>query len=614
MFPLKCSIPPLTIFLLLFNIYAIAQQTDKTVATVGNLKISEQEFKLRYELVPHYTRKQFNQDSSKIDLLNSIIAEKLLSQEAKNIGLDTTEYYKCSIQQIKDIYVRDALYKKYIDSKVTINQNEIQKALSRRSKFLSIRIISAPDSLIIYNYFSQLNHGASFDSIGRISDPVEYDSNKTPLKITYGQMEDDAVEDVLYGLKIGQFSSPVKTTGGWFILRLMGISSEVASNSNESTYNRTIENVIRLRKARTIGLKYLDKFYKNKKATVDSTLFLKLTEKISSILTTKKRNNDFGRDNKLFLDEGNIISILNEFGNSIDEEEIVHISKNPVIFKEYLYSLIIYPILIADPSINSVAYNLMQNLNKYIQYKYLSSEGYKEGLLTNPDVQEETNIWGNDYLAKMLKNKIRDSIHVTDDDVADYYKNNKGIEKVNILEILNNDLGVIETVFKELKAGKDFRELAGQYTQRSWTKDRGGEFGYFPSNSFAEIGQVASRLRINQVYGPVRTDSGYSIVKLIDRKTDSTKTIIDFDNTKDQLKDELMTKEFNKKFYKHIANLAEKYKISINERLLKDIKVLNIPMFTFKYIGFGGRIAALPFLDAWYDWINYVDDKSKIVF
>ena len=613
MFTLKLVFPAIIIFLF-FNITILSQQNNKTLATAGNQKISEQEFKLRYELVPHFTRKQFNEDSSKIDLLNSIIAEKLLAQEATELGLANTDYYKLSIQQIKDLYVRDALYKKYIDSKVKISQDETQKALYRRSKFLSVRIISTQDSLTIFNYFNQLKHGASFDSIGRITDPVEYDSNKTPIKITYGQMEDERIEDVLYGLKTGEYSSPVKSTNGWFIFKLLGISSEVASNVKDPSYNRTIENVIRLRKARIIGLKYLGNFYKNKKATIDSTLFLKLSEKISSILTDKKRNNDFGRDNKLFLDEGSIMSILNDFGNSAGEEEIVHIEKNPIKLNEYLYSLIIYPILISDPSIRSVAYNLMQNLNKYIQYKYLSGEGYKEGLQSLPDVQEETNIWGNDYLAKMLKNKIRDSIHVTDDDVVNYYKNNKGIEKVNILEILNNNLEVIETVFKELRAGKDFRELAEQYSQRSWTKNRGGEFGYFPSSAFGAIGQVASRLRINQVYGPVSTDSGYSIVKLIDRRIDSTKSNSEFEEEKDQLKDELMTREFNNKFYKHIANLAEKYKFSINEKVLKNIKVLDIPMFTFKYVGFGGRIAALPFLDAWYDWVKYFDNNSNVIF
>jgi hypothetical protein len=589
-----------------------AQQTDTVIATVGNQVITEREFVKRYELVPHYTRNHSNEDSSKIDLLHSIIAEKLLAQEASTLGLDTSEYYKNSIQQMNDLYVRDALYNAEVDSKVEINPRDVQKALNRRSEFLSVRIISSVDSSTIFRYANQLKHGASFDSIGRITDPEEYDSNKAPLKITYGQMESDHVEDVLYGLKPGNISSPVKTANGWYIFKLLGVSRELPQNYNSPNYNRTINNVIRMRKSRVIGMKYLDSFYKDKKAIIDSVLFLKLARKVSSILTEKMRNHDFGRDNKLFLDEGSIMKILNDFGNSTDNAEIVHINQNPVILKEYMYSLIVYPLLIADPALNSVAFNLMDNLNKYIQYKFLSGKGYQKGLQSTPELREEINIWGSDYLAKMLKNKFRDSIHVTDEELVNYYKNNKGLEKLNILEILNKDIVVIDTVFKELMAHKDFRELATKYTERSWTKNTGGEFGYFPSSAFGEIGMFASRLKMNQIYGPISTDSGYSIIKLIGRKVDTTGSIAKFEDIKDQLKEEMLTKEFNKKFYKYIADLSKKYSFSINEKALKSIKVLNIPMFTFKYIGFGGRIAALPFLDAWYDWIKYLDNKPDI--
>lgn len=605
----KCLIA----LLFIVSIEISGQHKDNTIATVGNQKISEREFKLRYELVPHYTRDQFNEDSSKTDLINSIIAEKLLAQEAIKKGFNNTDYFKYSIQQMKDLFVRDALYKSKIDSKIQISQADIQKALDRRAKSLYVRIISAYDSTLIFNYFSQLQNNAPFDSIGRISDPVEYDSNKAPLKITYGQMQNDYVEDTLYSLHVGQFSSPVKTNAGWFIFKLVGIGSEVPPNANDPNFNRTITNVIRLRKSRIIGVKYLDNFYKNKEAIVDSALFLKLAEKISLVLTDKKRNHDFGRENKLFLDEGNILGILNDFGNNIDNGNIVHIERNPISLKEYLYSLLVYPILISDPSFRSVAYNLMENLNKYIQYKFLSEEGIKQGFQNTPDVVEDLRIWGDDYLAKMLKNKFRDSINVTDEDVKNYYEKNKGLEKVNILEILNNNLDVIDTVFKELRAGKDFRELARKYTQRSWTKENGGEFGYFPTSSFGVIGEVASKLKLNHVYGPVKTDSGYSVIKLIGRIIDTTNSENNFESEKNDIRSELLVKEFNQKFFKYIAKLAEKTNISVNEKDLKNLKVLDIPMFTYRYIGFGGRITAMPFLDAWYDWVKYIDKKSNKV-
>lgn len=605
---LKC----LVVLLLIINVKESAQDINKFVGSVGNQKISGREFKIRYELVPHLSRDQFSEDSSKQDLLYSIIAEKLLALESNRLGYDTTEYFRNSMQQIRDLYVRDALYKRKIDSQVKISQQDIQKALSRYSQSLEVKIISAKDSSTIFTYYKGLQNGASFESIEKVSDPIEYDSNKAPMKITYGQMQDDYVEDTLYSLNIGSFSSPVNAKGSWFIFKLVGKITRAAANANDPNYDKTVLNIIRMRKSRVIGVKYLENFYKNKKAIVDSTLFLNLAEKVAAALSDKKQNNDYGREGFLYLDEGNILKIFNELG-SASNADLVHIEKSPVKVKEFLFSLIVYPFLIKDPSFKKVAYELMANLNKYIQYKFLADEGFKEGLQNIPEVKEDINIWKDDYLAKMLKNTFRDSVHVSDEDIKNYYMTNKDYEKVDILEIMNNDLQVIENVFNDLKAGKDFRDLAREYTQRSWTKNKGGEFGYFPITAFGEIGRIASRLKLNQVYGPIRTDSGYSVIKLIGKKIDSTKTYEDFDSMKTQLKYDLLGKQFDQKFYKYIAELADKYQFSINEKNFQNVKVTSIPMFTYRYIGFGGRIAAVPYLGQWYEWINYVKNKSVLI-
>ncbi len=598
--------------LLIINVKESAQDINKFVGSVGNQKISEREFKIRYELVPHLSRDQFSEDSSKQDLLYSIIAEKLLALESNRLGYDTTEYFKNSMQQIRDLYVRDALYKRKVDSQVKISQLDIQKALDRYSQSLEVKIISTRDSSTIFSYYKELQNGASFDSIEKISDPIEYDSNKAPMKITYGQMQDDYVEDTLYNLKIGNYSSPVKAQGSWFIFKLVGKSSRPSANANDPNYDKTVISTIRMRKSRIIGVKYLENFYKNKKAVVDSTLFLTLAEKISSILSNKKQNHDYGREGLLYLDEASIIQMLSDLG-AASNADLVHIEKSPIKVKEYLFSLIEYPFLIKDPSFQNVAYELMASINKYIQYKFLAEEGFKEGLQNIPEVKEDINIWKDDYLAKMLKNTFRDSVNVSEEELKNYYMTNNDYEKVDILEILNSDLQVIETVFNELKAGKDFRDLAAEYTQRSWTKNRGGEFGYFPISSFGEIGRIASRLKLNQIYGPIKTDSGYSVIKLIGKKIDSTKTDEDFDSVKTQLKYDLLGKKFDKKFYKYIAGLADKYHFTVNEKVFQNVKVTSIPMFTYRYIGFGGRIAAVPYLGQWYEWLNYYKNKTNIV-
>jgi parvulin-like peptidyl-prolyl isomerase len=604
------------LFLILFliiDIYLPAQTSNGLIGKVGNENISEREFKIRYELVPHLSRNQFNMDSSKQDLVNSIVAEKLLALEANRLGFDTTDYFRYSAQQIRDLLVRDALYNKVITSKLNISQEDIQRAIDRRSKSLEVKIISTDDSSLIFNYYKKLKNGTSFDSIEMFTDKLEYDSNKAVVKITFGQMQDDFVEDTLYSLKIGSISSPLKTNGGWFIFKLVGIKSTIPLNAKDPDYDKSVLNVIRLRKSRIVGLKYLEKFYKNRKAIVDSTLFIQLNQKVSAVLSAKKQNNDYGAHGQLYLDETNIMKLIDEFGQTELTKDIVHISKLPLPLKEYLFSLIAYPFTIKDPSPRSTSYRLMENLNKYIQYKFLAEEGLKQGLQNIPEVKEDINIWKDDYLAKMLKNTFKDSVSVTEDDIKHEYLGNNESEKVNIIEILNDNLEVIETVFKELQAGKDFRELAKTYTQRKWTKENSGEFGYFPVNSFGRIGKIAARLKLNEIYGPIKTDSGYSVIKLIGRKTDTTHSEDEYDSVKTQIKYSLLGKEFDEKFYKYIAKLADEYQYSIDDKALKNVKVTKIPMFAYRYIGFGGRIAAVPYLGSWYEWVKYLKKQPEVV-
>ncbi len=696
------------VVLMLLNLGAPAQKTDKPVATVGNEKISEREFRMRYELVPHLSPDQENVDTTKKDLLYSIIAEKLLALEARRLGYASSDYYRESVGQISDLYVRDALYKKVVASKVRIGQSDLQKALDRYSRTLKVKIISAGDSSTIFGYYSRLRSGVPFDSIEKYSDVVEYDSNKAPIRITYGQMAEDYVEDTLFNLKPGTFSSPVMTGGGWFIFKLVGVEYRVPPNAGDPDYNKSILEVIRMRKSRVIGTKYLDRFYSDKQAVVDSAIFWSLAGKISSVLAEKERDRNFGEGGYLYLAEGDIMKIAAGFGEISLNKDLVHAGESPITLKEYLYSLLVYPYLVKDPSPQATAYYLMASINKYIQYKFLANEGMNEGLQNKPDVREDIKIWGDDYLAKMLKNTFRDSVHVTDSDVRNYYDESREREKVDVLEILNHDIDTITTVLKKLEEGADFRGLADRYTERSWTRANGGELGYFSVDSFGVIGKTAAGLKMDEVYGPIKTDSGYSVIKLIGRKlqnkqreqvdireilthsldtvetvfrelhagknfsalaseyterswtrsdsgsfgyfsvysygeigkaasklkpgqvfgpivTDSGYSIIkligrrydttgieqNFESAKNEIRSELLEKRFNEKFFKYIAGLARKYRYSINEKNLLDLKVINIPMFTYKYIGFGGRITALPYLGPWYEWINYMGEKSK---
>ncbi|MGC8595569.1 MAG: peptidylprolyl isomerase [Candidatus Kryptoniota bacterium] len=699
---ISLSITVLVIFT--SNSILLSQPNVNYIARAGKETITPREFRMRYELMPHLSTNQWNTDTTKLELLYSIIAEKLLAQEASRLGFSNSDYYLESIAQLKDIYLRDALYRREIARKVKISQGDIEKALIRSSQNLYVKVISAADSETIYGYYFALLKGASFDSIEAISDPVEKDSLRNGLRITYGQMAYDNVEDTLYSLNVGKFSMPVKTETGWFIFKLIRKDFRVPPNVNDADYNRSIIEVIRARKSRQIGIKYLQEFFRNREAVVDSLLFLHLAKKVSSVLDYKQEHGDSGYDGYLYLSEPDILRIMQSFSKEELNGEIVHSYTLPITLHEYLYGLIVYPFLVKDASPHFVSYALMDHLNHYIEYEFLAQGARALGLENEPEVREDVHIWADSYLAKMLKNTFRDSVRVSESELRKYFLENFEKEKVKLSLIINPDIDTLMAVYDKIKSGEDFDSLASVYNispvmklkrgmlpysnpdslgvlgrvsfemktndvcgpirtdsgyaliklsgRKLQPKDReevkiveilthsvdslesvvkalqknedfefvakkysekNREPSFTPCYSLGEIGRIVAKLRIGQVYGPVATDSGYLIIKLVDRRYDTTNTNSVFEQKEEEIRQDVLEKKFNEKFYRYIAELSEKYGVQINYEALKKLDVINIPMFTYKYIGFGGKITAMPYIGPWYDWTKYVKNKGWLI-
>ncbi len=152
---------------------------------------------------------------------------------------------------------------------------------------------------------------------------------------------------------------------------------------------------------------------------------------------------------------------------------------------------------------------------------------------------------------QILKDGFRDSVEVSDEEVYNFYLKNNQPESypmlVNIVEILTDSIDVVENIFSELNAGKDFKELAKKYNKREWTKKNNGEYGLFPITQHGEIGRIAATMTVGDVYGPLKLKEGYSIFKLIDKKDEIIIPAKPFENIKEQYKQDLTYQKLHKK-------------------------------------------------------------------
>lgn len=91
---------------------------------------------------------------------------------------------------------------------------------------------------------------------------------------------------------------------------------------------------------------------------------------------------------------------------------------------------------------------------------------------------------------------------------------------------------IANDVYKQLKAGADFAELAKQYSTDINTKDNGGELSWFTSGQYPKpFEETAFGLQNKGDYSePINSNFGYHIIKLIDKRD-----MLSFEETKESL-------------------------------------------------------------------------------
>lgn len=148
------------------------------------------------------------------------------------------------------------------------------------------------------------------------------------------------------------------------------------------------------------------------------------------------------------------------------------------------------------------------------------------------------------------------------------------ISASHILISFHNKDGEIDTVAAKMKAdsvynqlieGASFEEMVAEYSDDPSSKDNNGNLGYFERRMMVkEFDEVVFELEVGEISEPVKTNFGYHIITLTDKK--DTQPI---DSVYSKLKE-----IFNKQRYQHelnvlIDSLKEKYDFKIDQESLE---------------------------------------------
>lgn len=138
-------------------------------------------------------------------------------------------------------------------------------------------------------------------------------------------------------------------------------------------------------------------------------------------------------------------------------------------------------------------------------------------------------------LRKLYEVEVENKTKVSDEQAREYCDQNRLNEKIRISQIVAKTESAARQILKELEQGKSFAELARQKSTDKRSAQKGGDAGWFIRGGLIpKIEQIAFSMEVGQVSQPVKTRSGYSILKLTDKKE------LQFKEIKKRIKEKLL--------------------------------------------------------------------------
>ncbi|MBU4602644.1 peptidyl-prolyl cis-trans isomerase, partial [bacterium] len=210
-------------------------------------------------------------------------------------------------------------------------------------------------------------------------------------------------------------------------------------------------------------------------------------------------------------------------------------------------------------------------LDQVISEKLLIQEAKNMGLEEDNDVLEQIKKMTEQILVQVLiEREILDKVNVNDEEVSEYYEQNKGSftekEQIHLYNILLESEEEAQAILEQLKAGGDFSEIAKEKSTGP-SAAQGGDLGFLTKGTvIPEIEEVVFALEVEELSEVVKTDFGFHILKITEKKPETVKAL---EEVKEEIIQTLLPTKQKEAFDNLLEELKGKVEIEINEEALK---------------------------------------------
>ncbi len=535
------------------------------VAQVGDWKMTVTEFKdeaMKKLRTPQKAAEASTEDLAKI--LDDVVIRQLKIVDAYNKGFDTApdiqkayqeELDKGAVMQlyineIRDKLITDAMVREYYDHDEELNAAHIliktgegineEEAKKKIDKVY--REVTAPD--------------ADFKAI---SD--KYNEDESVKKdggdlgwFGWGRMV-DPFQEVVFSMKPGEISQPVKTEFGWHVIKLLGRRKI----ENRPSFEEDKEN-LRNQLARQHGEeveKAAEEFINKEKEFYGVEYFEDNIASLTPILESNKGNQDLfallnEEQQKLplaHIRDGNITVTASDFS-----DKLKRVGRSGMEIKwGDIGKKLIDEVVVMGNILPKAAKRLGYYNNKEVVDKAVAARDRKVLYAAQTEI-------------------INKKAEPTEEQIKQYYDSHPDEfmtePQYTIHEVLVSDKKLAEQLVERARKGEDMQKLAVKYSERENAKRTKGVLGPFKKTQHGVIGKEAARAEIGDVVGPITHGDKWSVFKLVAREEPQLENY----NKVKRKAETSMRRELSKKLEDEwVVNLKESIHYKVNTKALENL-------------------------------------------
>jgi peptidyl-prolyl cis-trans isomerase C len=184
-----------------------------------------------------------------------------------------------------------------------------------------------------------------------------------------------------------------------------------------------------------------------------------------------------------------------------------------------------------------------------------------------------------DFARNLYKNALTDSLKgsrtsITDEEAKEYFleREDEIIQperaRVSLIQLSPDKEKEIKALHNELRAGKDFAEIARTHSKHV-SASRGGELGFLTRGQFKELTDVAFNTKPGDISKPFKVPTGWAIIKVHEI---ITKEKITLEEGIRRAKARLDAVEASKRFDALMTDLRAKHRVTLYEDRIKGLQ------------------------------------------